>query len=72
MRCFSPPQVQSLSASNEVRIISYGLYGANPRYVVGVLRNAELAPLVYPGWKVRVYLDRTVPAEARPLVKTSG
>ena len=31
------------------------------RYTVGVLRNAQLAPLVYPGWKVRVYLDESVP-----------
>ena len=36
----------------EVRVIAYGLYGADARYTVGVLRNAQLAPLVYPGWKV--------------------
>jgi len=55
-------QIATLGASNEVRVISYGLYGASPRYTIGVVRNAELARLVYPGWRVRVYLDHTVPA----------
>ena len=36
----------------QVRVISYGLYGKSPRYTIGVLRNAQLAPVVYPGWKV--------------------
>ena len=56
-------QIRSLGASNEVRVISYGLYGKDPRYTIGVLRNAQLAPIVYPGWRVRVYLDRTVPQD---------
>ena len=42
-----------LAATNEARIISYGLYGDDARYTIGVLRNAQLAPVVYPGWKVR-------------------
>ena len=46
-------RIHALAASNEVRIISYGLYGANSRYTIGVLRNAQLAPIVYPGWRVR-------------------
>ena len=54
-------RIHALGATNEMRVISYGLYGGAARYTIGVLRNAELAPLVYPGWKVRVYLDKTVP-----------
>jgi hypothetical protein len=54
-------QIRGFPASSETRVISYGLYGNQPRYTIGVLRNCELAPIVYPGWKVRVYLDRTVP-----------
>ena len=46
-------RITTLAASNEVRVIAYGLYGGDARYTVGVLRNAQLAPLVYPGWKVR-------------------
>ena len=44
--------ISSLGASNEKRVISYGLYGSASRYTIGVLRNAELAPTVYPGWTV--------------------
>ena len=46
-------RIATLAASNEVRVIAYGLYGGDARYTVGVLRNAQLAPIVYPGWKVR-------------------
>jgi len=49
----SMARIASLGASNERRVISYGLYGSSARYTVGVVRNAELAPAVYPGWKVR-------------------
>ena len=49
-------RITSLGASNEVRVIAYGLYGGDARYTVGVLRNAQLAPLVYPGWKVELGL----------------
>jgi hypothetical protein len=49
-----------------VRVIAYGLYGADARYTVGVLRNAQLAPLVYPGWKVRVYLELTRNPDPNP------
>ncbi len=32
-------------------------------YLVGAIRNAELAPAVYPGWRCRYYLARSVPAD---------
>lgn len=41
--------------------ISFSLYGDNRTYTEGLIRNAELAPLVYPGWQVFVYHDATVP-----------
>ena len=44
----------------------------SPRYVVGVIRNAELAPLVYPGWRVRVYLDGTVSGAVRGALSHLG
>lgn len=43
------------------RIISISLWGDNPRYTEGAIRNAELAKIIYPGWKLRVYLDNSVP-----------
>ena len=42
------------------------------RYTIGVLRNAELAPIVYPGWKVRVYLDRSVPKPVAQQLEALG
>ena len=55
-------RIRGMAASNEVRVISYGLYGADPRYTIGVLRNAQLAPIVYPGWKV-LPLPRPAPSQ---------
>ena len=31
------------------------LYGSKPRYVFGVIRNAQLMPIIYPMWRLRVY-----------------
>jgi hypothetical protein len=42
--------------------ISFSLYGSHSKYCVGMLRNIELAERIYPGWKVYVYVDSTVPA----------
>ncbi|MDF1755984.1 MAG: sulfotransferase [Verrucomicrobiales bacterium] len=42
-------------------IISFSLFGSNPRYLHGALRNARLAPDLYPGWTCRFYCDPEVP-----------
>ena len=42
-------------------IISYSLYGSNPRYTDGALANAKLIQKIYPQWIMRVYYDKTVP-----------
>ena len=36
------------------KIISFSLYGTDPKYVVGMKRNIQIAPGVYPGWEVVV------------------
>ena len=41
--------------------ISFSLFGSTSLYTHGMIRNAELAPSVYPGWKVIVYASATVP-----------
>jgi hypothetical protein len=46
-----------------LRIISFSLWGDNPRYTVGAIRNARLAPGVYSGWKCRFYCASSVPRE---------
>ena len=39
-------------------LISFSLYGSVVKYVLGLYENLTLAPTVYPGWKVRVYIER--------------
>ena len=44
-------------------IISFSVYGDNPKYTIGILRNIELADIIYPGWWVYIYHDSSVPKE---------
>ena len=39
------------------RVISYSVYGSKPMYLRGMVQNARLAKVVYPGWEVWVYHD---------------
>lgn len=43
------------------RVISFSLWGDQPKYTAGALRNAELAPSIYPGWICRFHCGRSVP-----------
>jgi hypothetical protein len=53
-----------LPAERPIRtgVIAFSLYGAEKRYVVGAVRNCEMAKHIYPGWTLRFYVDDTVPA----------
>jgi len=44
------------------KVISYALWGSHPKYCQGILRNEELARVLYPDWDLRVYIDGTIPA----------
>lgn len=46
------------------RIISYSLYGTNPLYIEGAVRNVRLVPSIYPGWTARVYASQEIDAES--------
>jgi len=54
-------QIAAFPKSNEKRVVSYGLYGSNPKYIDGAVRNSELVKLYFPGWVCRFYVDGTVP-----------
>lgn len=54
-----PPPVVSVKIQKN--IVSYGLYGDKPKYMIGALRNAELVKYILPGWNCRFYHDSTVP-----------
>lgn len=41
-----------------MKYISFSLFGTDPIYLTGALRNAELAKTVYPGWKCVFWVER--------------
>lgn len=44
--------------------LSFSLYGDDPKYVIGGVKNMELLPEIYPGWKAVYYIGKSVPANA--------
>tara|TARA_R110000824_G_scaffold47584_3_gene135333 strand:- start:231 stop:911 length:681 start_codon:yes stop_codon:yes gene_type:complete len=46
-----------------MKLITFCLWGDDPKYSVGALRNAELAPTIYPGWECRFYVANCAPPE---------
>ena len=43
------------------KLITFSLWGENPLYHIGAIRNAELASRIYPGWTCRFYIGSSVP-----------
>lgn len=39
------------------KIISYSLWGNNPKYTQGAIKNIELAKIYFPDWKIYLYLS---------------
>lgn len=39
------------------KVISFSLWGDNPMYWVGAIKNIQLARVLYPGWVCRFYVD---------------
>jgi len=48
----------------EKKLISFSLWGDNPKYTTGAVKNAGLAAKIYPGWVCRFYCSRSVPVSA--------
>ena len=59
-----PAVVRAFDASRPERnVIAFSLFGNRQRYFQGALRNAIVAPHLYPGWTLRFYIDDSVPDE---------
>mmetsp|Transcript_9066 Transcript_9066/g.13963 ORF Transcript_9066/g.13963 Transcript_9066/m.13963 type:complete len:528 (+) Transcript_9066:63-1646(+) len=58
--------------STEKRIISYGLYGNDPKYCIGAIRNAELIHSIFPGWIARFYVQNDVPRDIITALRANG
>ncbi|WP_018611013.1 hypothetical protein [Segetibacter koreensis] len=52
--------------------IAYSLWGDKPIYNFGIIKNIQQAKEIYPGWKVIVYYDDTVPAATIENIKKEG
>lgn len=45
------------------KIISFSLFGDDPKYTIGMLCNVELSKIIYPNWICRIYYGKSVPSE---------
>lgn len=43
------------------KIIAFSLWGDDPKYCEGAIRNAALTQKIYPGWVCRFYIGSSVP-----------
>ena len=51
-------------------IVSFSLWGDNPFYGIGAIRNAETAQKYYEGWISRFYLGTDVPSETKETLES--
>lgn len=65
-------QIAALPPSLERRVLSFGLYGADPKYTQGAVRNAELRDTFFPGWVCRFYVTDDVPLDVLARLKELG
>ena len=55
------------------KLLSFCVYGDDPKYTVGMKKNIELCPEIYgEDWKVRIYLDNSVPLDIIAEYKQMG
>lgn len=55
-----------------MRYISFSLWGNNPIYNIGAIKNAELCKLIYHDWKMVLYYDETVPIDTIEKLENLG
>ena len=52
------------------KVISFSIYGDNPKYTIGLIRNLELIKDIYPNWVTYIYFNNTVPTEIMEKVQS--
>lgn len=55
-----------------MKIVSYSLWGNDPKYTIGALRNAELVNSLYPGWEPRFYVGSSTNKSVVKDLKNKG
>lgn len=54
------------------KVISFSLWGTNPKYLIGAEENVKLQKKHFPGWVCRFYVDGTVPDETISRLRSLG
>jgi len=54
------------------KVISYSLYGSNPKYFLGAIDNIKIAKVIYPDWQVKIYVGSSITSEQRKELVRSG
>ena len=55
-----------------MKVISFSLYGNNPKYTIGAIKNSQLKDTFFPDWEMRVYHNDSVPNEVLEELKANG
>jgi len=50
------------------KVISFSLWGSNPKYITGALENIKARDIFYKGWVCRFYIHTSVPQESIDLI----
>lgn len=54
------------------KIISFSLWGSDPKYLQGAVENVRLQPSIYPDWICRFYVDSAVPDNIINILTEAG
>ena len=54
---------------NIKKAIAFSIYGDNPKYLNGLLRNLKVSNFFYPGWIIYIYYNSSVPIEVINQIK---
>ena len=54
----SKSEKKEITWDPDKRVISMSLWGNEPRYTFGALRNAQTMPVFFPGWTLRIYIEK--------------
>jgi hypothetical protein len=59
----SPILLRPMVIRKGLKVISFSVYGSDPKYLRGAIRNCEQALHMYPDWKVLLYIHEKVNAD---------
>ena len=46
-----------------MKIIAFSLWGNDPKYTIGAIKNADIAEELFPDWTCRFYIGKSVPED---------